>query len=58
VQALAGLIGITIDEVERIEEGSGSPSIDTVWRWCRACERIPSDLLREAEHRANIRNWD
>lgn len=58
VQTLAGLIGITPDDVERIEEGAGSPSIDTVWRWCRACERIPSDVLREAERRANIKNWD
>jgi hypothetical protein len=55
---LAGLIGITADEADRIEAGAASPTIDTVWRWCRACERIPSDVLLEVEKRANIRNWD
>lgn len=58
VPALAGLIGISADEAARIEAGAASPTIDTVWRWCRACERIPSDVLLQVEQRANIRNWD
>lgn len=58
VPTLAGLIGITADEADRIEAGAASPTIDTVWRWCRACERIPSDVLLQVEKRANIRNWD
>lgn len=58
VAALAGLVGITPDEAERIEAGASSPAIDTVWRWCRVCERIPSDVLLHVEQRANIKNWD